>query len=334
MPRDDFSRATKKAARMRAAFLCSNPSCRCLTVCPSGNETEKFIYTGDVAHITAASAGGPRYDPKLTEDQRSSIDNAIHLCATCARMIDNNAGLDFPVDTVRKWKVEHEQWVKKNLNRRFSMLVRDEQARKDLILQMGSPTNSVAIEAVRALRAQGVLQDGTLEGVNLSGADLRHTDLSDACLRGADLSNLNLQDANLTNANFENSLMKNSKLRRANLEGTNLENVDLTGADLQDADGITDCQLARVRSLLGATMVKGKRYNGRFNLESDRFLTHFMKIGKDDQAMARFYGVNVKNYQWGQRWNKLSQYQPQMYSPDLDEWSKLDEDPEGIYDND
>jgi hypothetical protein len=248
-------------------------------------------------------------------------------------MIDKNQGIDFPVKLLRQWKEEHEKWVAESLNRRLSEILQDEQARKDLILQMGSPTNSFAIEAVRALRAQGWLQDGTLEGASLSGADLQYADLSDACLKGVDLSRANLQDTNLTSANLEGATMKASKLRRSELCGANLKNANLEEADLKDARGLTDKQLAEVSSLLGATMVSGKRYNGRFNLEYDLILAHLMRIGRSDQAMARFYGVSVENYRWGQKWNKLSQSPPLMYSPDLEKWYRLNQNPEGICDN-
>jgi hypothetical protein len=248
-------------------------------------------------------------------------------------MIDKNQGIDFPVKLLRHWKEEHEKWVAGSLNRRLSEILQDEQAREDLILQMGSPTNSFAIEAVRALRAQGWLQDGTLEGASLSGADLQYADLSDACLKGVDLSGANLQDTNLTSANLEGATMKASKLTRSELCGANLKNANLAEADLKDARGLTDKQLAEVSSLLGAIMVSGKRYNGRFNLENDLILAHLMKIGRNDQAMARFYEVSVGNYRWGQEWNRLSQSPPLMYSPDLEEWYRLNQNPEGICDN-
>ncbi|MBN2392712.1 MAG: pentapeptide repeat-containing protein [Anaerolineae bacterium] len=333
MDRDDFSLKTKEIVRKRAAYICSNPKCRCLTLSPSGNDPEKFIYTGEVAHITAAAVGGPRYNRDLTEEQRSSADNAIHLCSTCATMVDKNQGIDFSDELLRQWKEEHERWVAESLNRRLAEILQDEQTRRDLVLRMGSPTNPVAIEAVRALRAQGGLQDGTLESASLSGADLQYTDLSDACLKGVDLSGANLQDTNLTRANLEDATLKASKLRRSELCGANLKNVDLTEVDLKDARGLTDEQLVEANSLLGATMVSGKRYNGRFNLEGDLLLAHLMKIGQSDQAMACFYEVSVENYRWGQKWNKFSQSPPVMYSPDLEEWYRLDQSPEGVYDN-
>jgi len=115
--RDDFSPKTIETVAKRASFICSNPNCRSLTLCPSDVEPKKFIYIGKVAHITAASQEGPRFDSSLTPEQRSSSDNGMFLCSNCADMIDKNNGLDFPAALLKIWKYEHEKWVKENLNK-------------------------------------------------------------------------------------------------------------------------------------------------------------------------------------------------------------------------
>ena len=38
-------------------------------------------------------------------------------------MIDKNMGLDFPVYLLKKWKDDHEIWVKENLNRSVNSLI-------------------------------------------------------------------------------------------------------------------------------------------------------------------------------------------------------------------
>ena len=114
--RDEFSPKTKEIISKRASFICSNPDCRSLTLYPSDAEPNKFIYIGKVAHITAASQQGARFESSLTPEQRSSSDNGIFLCSNCADMIDKNNGVDFTVALLKKWKNEHEKWVKDNLN--------------------------------------------------------------------------------------------------------------------------------------------------------------------------------------------------------------------------
>ena len=114
--RDDFNKATIDALGKRAAFICSRPDCKISTLSPSQADDNKFIYIGKAAHITAASEGGPRYDESLSTEERKSITNGIFLCSNCAEMIDKNNGVDFSVETLKKWKEQHESWVSKNIN--------------------------------------------------------------------------------------------------------------------------------------------------------------------------------------------------------------------------
>lgn len=114
--RDDFKENIKDLLKQRAAYICSNPSCKKLTIGPS-KEDDKIQYFGVVAHITAASKLGPRYDNDLTSDERKSSYNGIFLCNSCSTLIDKNDGIDFSVDSLQSWKKDHEKWVKNNLNK-------------------------------------------------------------------------------------------------------------------------------------------------------------------------------------------------------------------------
>lgn len=116
--RDDFDKPVVDTLAKRAAFICSNPDCKTLTIAPSEEDNLKFIYIGKAAHITAASEGGPRYDKEMSSDNRKSINNGIFLCSNCADMIDKNKGIDFSVELLQKWKSDHEIWVRSNLNKK------------------------------------------------------------------------------------------------------------------------------------------------------------------------------------------------------------------------
>ncbi|TMU57118.1 hypothetical protein [Flagellimonas algicola] len=118
--RDDFTGATIEILKKRAAFICSNPNCRAMTISPSEEDENKFIYIGKAAHITAASEGGPRYDSDLTSEERSSINNGIFLCSSCADMIDKNNGIDFETSLINDWKTQHEEWIRDNLNKKIT----------------------------------------------------------------------------------------------------------------------------------------------------------------------------------------------------------------------
>jgi hypothetical protein len=118
--RDDFPKPVADALGKRAAFICSNPDCRALTLAPSEVDESKFLYIGKAAHICGAAEGGPRYNAHMTPEERKSASNGVFLCSNCADMIDKNDGIDFPIERLQRWKEDHEKWVGANLNKRQS----------------------------------------------------------------------------------------------------------------------------------------------------------------------------------------------------------------------
>lgn len=100
--RDDFAESVKRTVAARVASRCSRPDCRAATSGPQVDPT-KSLNLGVAAHVTAASLGGPRYDPTLSPEQRSSPDNAIWLCPSCDKLVDNDSA-QFPADRLREWK--------------------------------------------------------------------------------------------------------------------------------------------------------------------------------------------------------------------------------------
>jgi uncharacterized protein YjbI with pentapeptide repeats/DNA-binding XRE family transcriptional regulator len=117
----------------------------------------------------------------------------------------------------------------------------EEREKRDLILQMGSPDNAFAREAVRKLRVRGWLEDGSLHRANLvlanlSGANLVLANLSGANLYDADLRGANLREADLTGADLGGANLERANLVVANLGGAILSEADLSGANLYGAD--------------------------------------------------------------------------------------------------
>lgn len=103
---DDFPLAVKQVLAERAALLCSRDGCEQPTSGPRTDPT-KSINVGVAAHITAASEGGPRYDPTLTQEQRRSTENGIWLCHTCAKLVDNDEAR-YPTSLLHSWKARAE----------------------------------------------------------------------------------------------------------------------------------------------------------------------------------------------------------------------------------
>ena len=105
--RDDFSQRTKSDLALRASYLCS--LCKCSTVGPSDEGTGAVTVIGVAAHICAAAPGqgARRYDPEMSPEQRSNIDNGIWLCASCGVLVDRDEKR-FTVNALRRVKEEHE----------------------------------------------------------------------------------------------------------------------------------------------------------------------------------------------------------------------------------
>lgn len=99
--RDDFKQAEVTKLARQSGYICSNPLCRRATVGPDGDGGIASI--GVAAHITAAAAGGPRFDATMTPEHRSSIENGIWLCQSCSRLIDADIP-SHPADTIIEWK--------------------------------------------------------------------------------------------------------------------------------------------------------------------------------------------------------------------------------------
>ena len=69
-------------------------------------------YTG--AHIAAAAAGGPRYDPKMSADERASASNGMWLCSNCHDTIDRDPAT-YPTHHLKQMKKEAEDRIRKEL---------------------------------------------------------------------------------------------------------------------------------------------------------------------------------------------------------------------------
>lgn len=105
--RDDFSQKTKDVLAKRVGYKCSNPSCQITTSGPH-SDPNKATNIGVAAHICAVAPGGPRYDPLMTREERTSAENGIWLCQTCATLIDIDEKI-YSVKTLQEWKKKAEQ---------------------------------------------------------------------------------------------------------------------------------------------------------------------------------------------------------------------------------
>lgn len=141
--RDDFTEDVKRAIANRVANRCSNPECRAVTSGPQ-IDPAKALNVGVAAHITAASAGGPRYDPSLSSEQRSHPDNGIWLCQTCAKLVDNDP-LRYAAHLLREWKSKAEEATLSEIGKTASRIP-DTQAERPpgrLRIELPEPVNPI-----------------------------------------------------------------------------------------------------------------------------------------------------------------------------------------------
>jgi uncharacterized protein YjbI with pentapeptide repeats len=129
-----------------------------------------------------------------------------------------------------------------------------DQLRRQLIRELRSPDNGIALRALEEIKANGWLKNGTLRRSDLAGANLEGCDLTGADLQGANLSRANLKDATMLSINLKNATLISADLRNAKLGNikfeespfaalvfrelgfANLEGANLTHANLEQAD--------------------------------------------------------------------------------------------------
>lgn len=87
--------------------MCSRPGCGAdLTSLPEGRDA----YTvGEMAHVIAQSAKGPRGDGKGGDN---SYANLILLCPTDHRHVDKAPDGEFPAELLHDWKAAHEARIR------------------------------------------------------------------------------------------------------------------------------------------------------------------------------------------------------------------------------
>jgi hypothetical protein len=68
----------------------------------------------EMAHIHAFGETGPRANGSLSDSEKNDYSNLILLCGDHHTLVDNQAE-NYPADLLRKWKADHEEWVRNTL---------------------------------------------------------------------------------------------------------------------------------------------------------------------------------------------------------------------------
>ena len=88
--------------------MCAMPDCKQVLIDEDGT------WIGEVAHIHAASDGGPRANTSLSQEERREAKNLILLCRKCHKIIDDNVE-KYPAENLFQIKEEHEGPYRKGL---------------------------------------------------------------------------------------------------------------------------------------------------------------------------------------------------------------------------
>ncbi|OXB02431.1 hypothetical protein [Flavobacterium pectinovorum] len=121
----DFSKNTIDTLAKRAAFMCSNPDCRILTVGPN-SDPEKSTKIGEAAHIYGARIGSKRFIHTMTNPARAEITNSIWLCRNCHKLIDTDEHKYF-ANILFAWREKHEGYIASSLGNSTDLILYEEQ---------------------------------------------------------------------------------------------------------------------------------------------------------------------------------------------------------------
>ena len=97
----------------RSAATCSFPACHHGLVAAANND-DPSITLGEIAHIVAQSADGPRGDRSPPGGQMDGYDNLILLCHAHHEIVDGQPQT-YTVEKLVQMKIDHERWVEQQV---------------------------------------------------------------------------------------------------------------------------------------------------------------------------------------------------------------------------
>lgn len=100
-----MARLPNRLPTIRSLFSSSGNQCA-FPGCEHELINHKHQFVAQVCHINAASSGGERYDPELSDEALRGFDNLMIMCYT--HHIETNDVAEYPPDRLRKIKAQHE----------------------------------------------------------------------------------------------------------------------------------------------------------------------------------------------------------------------------------
>jgi hypothetical protein len=86
---------------LKSGNLCAYPGCNKLMMNSAG------VFVGQICHIEAAEASGPRFNPSMSNEERRSFANLMIMCYDHHQITNNTR--TYPVERLKQYKADHER---------------------------------------------------------------------------------------------------------------------------------------------------------------------------------------------------------------------------------
>jgi hypothetical protein len=140
--------------------ICAYPGCQLPIVERAG------IVTGEICHIKARQAGGPRFDPAQSEEDRQAFVNLILLCRHHHKVIDSEPEL-YTVDALLEMKSIHENDAGRPVTQQdgfFAKIVLNDFRRMSVV----NNSRNVAINSPGAMQAHTINVKATRKKISVN----------------------------------------------------------------------------------------------------------------------------------------------------------------------
>jgi hypothetical protein len=138
----NYSNRTLKLLWGRAAGRCAMPGCRIELYAEATTDYDPIVVIGEIAHVAAAGAQGPRAAPSMSGVDKNAYANLMLLCQNCHGRVDGQPHF-YSVARLLDIKQAHEAWVRASLPERG----RSRTGWSALVLRGDHPLDMATIEA-------------------------------------------------------------------------------------------------------------------------------------------------------------------------------------------
>lgn len=136
---------------LKSGNQCAFPGCYNAMVDDNGN------FIGQICHIEAAEAGGERFNPNMTNEERRAFDNLMLMCYE--HHVVTNDVVKYPVSELKRMKREHEE--------KFSSVI---QKMRNSVIDYGIVDQYFKVETCK--RLSDVMAFGCTDEENLENAKI------------------------------------------------------------------------------------------------------------------------------------------------------------------